>query len=1027
MLIKTLSIIHKTIAILLLLILVFVLSAVGIFLVRHDNLPINYYLSKVAGTVLGSKEVVIERVSLLPFVSIKRTGFRIKLDNIKILKADKELAKVDTVLMHVSLLSLFLGKPSINAVTINKIIINNDSMEDSSNFALSAIPSTIFWTGTFLKDSLDSFNSYFNSAEVNKFKGALSQLCFSTSTECFSGINVTSLVRDNRRFLFANADFHGLTLNINSYMGDFGLNKFSIVGENFDSDLYKKFLNTDYSGHFDAKKLVLSFEYSDAYNMPHIHLDANGINTDDIKIFSWLGVESISNGRVSADIVNNGIVIVNIANFLSSGTEGAISGILDFNKYQFLFDIQCKNTTLAKLYRYMPKPLLVDLHKWLDGHLSKSVIEDAILSIDLGYTDWRNGDYTVNDLHFRVDFLDSVLNLEFNNASMIVKKMKGQYSMHYGSSLVNVDSAAIDDANVSGVISVDDHSEPVLELSCVFNGNAANISQALLNYSSNSDFQYKHMLSRAEGFSEGDFSLSLPIDRYDELWFGLKTSFTGIAISNFIDPLNVSNGNITVNASPTEVEIDGSAILANDKVNFKFFANNAGNKLNFNSQLSNAEVLKIPIVSNFARSFAYLDGNANLNLAMHDINNKGFKIDGSIDFLNSDIEFIHLNVNKKKGDSALLKFAAIADNNKVTLGSGSYTSNAIELWVKEGFFYFDHSEYLFNIFSKKSKQYDFEFLLADKGGDKLSLQLNAKNFDGRIDKWFRSLNSKKSNDNNVEMLINIDNLLMYKDIMLYDFSLESKCSTYRCEWLDFNTFFDNGNIAAGYDGERLCGKTSHVNLLADALGMGGFIQKGKAMFCIDKFLHGNEKMLGKLSATDLHIKKGGLLSDALSADKSLAVVRKKINKKPNQKIIEFEHMHAKFMYNDSIVQIKNGVMYGPFIGVTFNGVTNLESNQIDFNGSLLPAYGINSIMAQVPVIGGIMAGGRGGVIGIDYSIKGSVKQPVLSVNPLSVFVPGILRNFFDVFRKNDIGIEKSKKNIKNNEMHKSTRSANKQH
>ena len=50
-----------------------------------------------------------------------------------------------------------------------------------------------------------------------------------------------------------------------------------------------------------------------------------------------------------------------------------------------------------------------------------------------------------------------------------------------------------------------------------------------------------------------------------------------------------------------------------------------------------------------------------------------------------------------------------------------------------------------------------------------------------------------------------------------------------------------------------------------------------------------------------------------------------------------------------------------------------------------------------------MVGGEGeGVFGIDYSAKGSIEKPELSVNPLSALAPGALRKMFiDPFKSDE--------------------------
>ena len=62
----------------------------------------------------------------------------------------------------------------------------------------------------------------------------------------------------------------------------------------------------------------------------------------------------------------------------------------------------------------------------------------------------------------------------------------------------------------------------------------------------------------------------------------------------------------------------------------------------------------------------------------------------------------------------------------------------------------------------------------------------------------------------------------------------------------------------------------------------------------------------------------------------------------------------------------------------------------------MPAYGLNSIFGEIPVLGAFLGNGRdGGLIGLTYRLRGDVKAPQLEVNPLSVIAPGIFRSIFE--------------------------------
>jgi len=65
-------------------------------------------------------------------------------------------------------------------------------------------------------------------------------------------------------------------------------------------------------------------------------------------------------------------------------------------------------------------------------------------------------------------------------------------------------------------------------------------------------------------------------------------------------------------------------------------------------------------------------------------------------------------------------------------------------------------------------------------------------------------------------------------------------------------------------------------------------------------------------------------------------------------------------------------------------------------GTLVPAYTINSFLGQVPVLGPLIVGREGeGIFALTYRVRGSANDPSVTVNPLSALAPGFLRRLFE--------------------------------
>jgi len=99
---------------------------------------------------------------------------------------------------------------------------------------------------------------------------------------------------------------------------------------------------------------------------------------------------------------------------------------------------------------------------------------------------------------------------------------------------------------------------------------------------------------------------------------------------------------------------------------------------------------------------------------------------------------------------------------------------------------------------------------------------------------------------------------------------------------------------------------------------------------------------------------------------------------------------------NGVIDVQGARATGPAIGLTADGWIDRPKNAIALKGTLAPLFGINSLLGNVPIFGQVLVGKQGeGVFGMTYSIRGNADQPDVSVNPLSVLAPGILRRIFE--------------------------------
>lgn len=112
--------------------------------------------------------------------------------------------------------------------------------------------------------------------------------------------------------------------------------------------------------------------------------------------------------------------------------------------------------------------------------------------------------------------------------------------------------------------------------------------------------------------------------------------------------------------------------------------------------------------------------------------------------------------------------------------------------------------------------------------------------------------------------------------------------------------------------------------------------------------------------------------------------------------IAFRKLQVNFQRSAQQITLRDGAIWGPSIGSTFDGTLDLANDRVSVRGTYVPAYGLNNLFSRLPVVGFFLGGGPNeGLVGVTYEIVGPVSGPTLRVNPISAVAPGFLRKIFE--------------------------------
>jgi len=109
----------------------------------------------------------------------------------------------------------------------------------------------------------------------------------------------------------------------------------------------------------------------------------------------------------------------------------------------------------------------------------------------------------------------------------------------------------------------------------------------------------------------------------------------------------------------------------------------------------------------------------------------------------------------------------------------------------------------------------------------------------------------------------------------------------------------------------------------------------------------------------------------------------------------FDGASARFTKTMGAIEVKKFRSAGPSIGLTSSGTIDLDRQKVDLDGVIVPAYAINSILGNIPLLGPLLQGGPGeGLFSAAYKISGDLNEPEIDVNPWTALAPGFLRDLF---------------------------------
>jgi hypothetical protein len=472
-----------------------------------------------------------------------------------------------------------------------------------------------------------------------------------------------------------------------------------------------------------------------------------------------------------------------------------------------------------------------------------------------------------------------------------------------------------------------------------------------IQFNSNNEFSF----SINKKFEFKDFELASKIDLNSATFsneMNLKNNFPQIKKN-----INISDHNLQIKYKNSNLNIigEGNILLQNKKDKLKYSINKKKNIYNFETlfEINNNPFLLD--ILNYKKN----------ELSKAKIHLKGITSDKEIDFRLISIE--DDDIKFRVEDLKLSKKFKILDLRRADANylDNKKNNNQFKIFKNK------------DIFLLKGSLFNAEKLISD----------------------LLSNNKNKSNYINADFKLNVNIDKLYLD------------KTYNLKNFNGTLLFNNDNIING----NLIGFFSDNKKLKFTVNSEGeekittlFVDNAKPIIDKYKFIKGfnggkldfysskkGKNSIGTIKIYDFKLKELPFLTKVLTLA-SLQGIADLLSGEG----IRFNEFEMNFINNKDLITINEIYAIGPAISILMDGYVE-KDKLISMRGTLVPATTLNKVIGSIPLLGNILVGSKTGegVFGVSFKIKGDIKNPTTTVNPIKTLTPRFITRTLEKIKK----------------------------
>ena len=683
--------------------------------------------------------------------------------------------------------------------------------------------------------------------------------------------------------------------------------------------------------------------------------------------------------------------------------DGFIAGVPDQTAIQGTFEFQ--KMPFSDLKNYWPDIMLVSARNWILGNVFDGVVEKFTVQLDV-----RPGELNSLDRGLRPGIID--LDFTFRDATVnyfpeqpYAYGVDGDGSGDATSISMSLRDATIEEMYVpSGVALITEMLQDSALLTIIANieGPAANAIQLLdgpgFGYPSKMGFKSEQF----SGQVSAELGVQLPFRSevaFEEVQFAAVARMDDLAVTSLIGDYDVSEGQMRLTLDENSMDVSGTIAVAGMPADVKW-KENFSPEAPFRSRYDITAQLDGEARKIFGISLGlYAQGPFGMNLTYTVSVDGTQQVAAALDAKNVQMEVPELFWQKPVGEGAsILVLAQLEDHKNVEITNFELNSKDLRLKGRAEIEP-EHGQFInASVSSIQLGDNDVAVTYKRDAENNIVLDVSGKSLDLRP--YIAQL--QDADEGVLPPFIleaNVDRLITRADQQITDARARVVNTTERLESALLSGTLISGSelrLVLEPDGakRRLMVRSDDAGSVARAFNIYDDVLGGSLV--LDATLHDDEPgapVIGNVLIKNYRVINAPTLAQILAIASFTGIFEALEGDG-----IAFSTFYLPFSLVDGIVTVQGAQTAGLSIGVNASGKVNLENDKIDIRGTIVPAYAINSLLGNIPLIGDLLVGGEGeGVFAATFSVKGTTEEPTVSVNPLAALAPGFLRNLFSIF------------------------------